>query len=362
MRAAVFHGRNDVRIEDVSVPTILPDEVLLKVAAVGICGTDGHEYAHGPILFPIENRHPVSRHQGPMIPGHEIAGVVVEVGSDVRGLVPGSLVVTGAGISCGTCHWCLRGRTNLCAEYVTVGLQRNGGLAQFVAVPAATCIDTAPYGLEPDSAALAQPMSIAVHAMRRGRVEPGDVAVVIGAGGIGAFLTFALAQSRASVIVLDLNPARLEVARRLGADHTLIPGSGESLASVLEANGLVASVVYEVSGSPAGLDLAFGSAPRGCRIVMVGLQGAAVTMNARDVSLREIEVIGTNAHVLRDDLPAALSLLAARTEGWSDIAPVALSLDDLVEVGLKPLANGTGEQIKTLVDPWADSTRPTGRS
>lgn len=360
MRAAVFHGRGDIRVEEVADPIPGPDDVLLKVAAVGICGTDGHEFAHGPFLFPIDIEHPVSGHRGPMIPGHEIAGWVVEAGDSVQGLQPGDLVVTGAGISCGSCHWCTRGRTNLCIQYSTVGLQRHGGLAQYVAVPARTCLDAGSYGLDADTAALAQPMSIAVHAMRRGRVEAGDVAIVIGAGGIGAFLTFALAQSEVDVVVTDLSAERLDVAVRLGARHTLLPSAAVTLAGLLEAESLIPSVIYEVSGSPAGIDLALRAAPRGCRVVLVGLHGHELSVNPRDLSLREIELIGTNAHVLADDLPSALGLLAARTEPWTDIAPVALSLGDLVELGLKPLASGTSTQIKTLVDPWADASRRTG--
>lgn len=113
-------------------------------------------------MFPIAIPDPVTGHSGPMIPGHEIVGRVVAVGEAVNGFSEGALVVSGAGISCGRCPWCRRGRTNLCERYATVGLQRHGGLAEFVAVPAGTCVDVAPYGLAPDVAALAQPMSIGV--------------------------------------------------------------------------------------------------------------------------------------------------------------------------------------------------------
>jgi len=359
MRAAVFHGRDDVRIEDVADPVVGPRDLLLKVAAVGICGTDGHEFAHGPTLFPIEVEHPVTHHCGPLIPGHEIAGWVQATGAEVSDFATGMLVVSGAGISCGQCHWCAAGRTNLCANYSTVGLQCHGGLAQYVAVPSDTCIDTGPYGLTPDAAALAQPMSIAVHAMRRGRPRSGEVVVVIGAGGIGAFLTYALAQFGAVTVVADLNPQRLAVAKSLGAHTTVIPEDGQGLGQVLSSQGLVPSVIYEVSGSTPGFDLARSIVPRGGRIVLVGLHGQPCAINLRDISIREIEIIGTNAHVLRTDLPMALDLLATRTDGWRDVAPIALSLDSLVDGGLKPLAAGQSDQIKTLVDPWSDLTRST---
>lgn len=160
-------------------PVVATGELLLEVRAVGICGTDAHEYSHGPTMFPIEQRHPETGHVGPMIPGHELSGVVVEVGEGVDGFAIGDLVVSGAGISCGLCHWCQQGMTNLCESYATVGLQRNGGLAEFCSVPASTCVNAGSYGLEADTAALGQPMAITVHSMRRGRLQKGDVVVII---------------------------------------------------------------------------------------------------------------------------------------------------------------------------------------
>lgn len=359
MRAAVFYGREDIRVEEVPVPSAGPGELLIRVGAVGICGTDAHEFSHGPTMFPIHHQHPVSGHEGPMIPGHELAGTVEAFGDGVTEFPIGTVVVSGAGVSCGTCEWCLRNRTNLCAVYSTVGLQRDGALAQFVAVPAATCVDVGPYGLAIDEAALGQPMSIAVHALRRGRPEPGDVIVIIGVGGIGAFLTYAAAELGATVVVSDLDEERLEIARALGAHHTVSPRTDAPIAEMLVSAGLTPTVVYEVSGSKAGLAEALAISPRGCRLVLVGLQAHPTDINLRDVSIREIELIGTNAHVVGTDLPEALRLLAARKVGWGDIAPTALSLASLVDEGLRPLAEARSTRIKTLIDPWTADTRAT---
>src|SRR5437899_6048129 len=185
MRAAVYHGAGDIRIEDVPDPAPAEDELLLEIHAVGICGTDVGEFVHGPMSYAVAG-HPVTGHRGPLIPGHELTGRVVARGERAGDFELGAVVASGAGISCGECFQCRAGRTNLCLRYSTVGLQRNGGLAQFCNVPAATCVDVAPYGLDEETAALAQPMAIGVHSMRRGRINPGEDAVVIGAGGIGA--------------------------------------------------------------------------------------------------------------------------------------------------------------------------------
>lgn len=359
MRAAVFHDTQDIRVEEMPDPTLGPGDLLVRVGAVGICGTDAHEYAHGPVMFPIHTKHAVSGHQGPMVPGHELAGTVVAVGDGVTGFHEGSIIVSGAGISCGTCHWCKRGRTHLCQQYSTLGLHTHGGLAQFVAVPASTCIDVSPYGLTLDEAALGQPMSIAVHSMRRGRLEAGDVTVIIGVGGIGAFLTYAAAELGATVVVSDLDEDRLAIARSLGAAYTVNPKDGGSVADTLAANGLIPTVIYEVSGSKQGLAEAMALAPRGCRIVLVGLQGSPTEINPRDISIRELELLGTNAHAVAVDMPEALRLLASRAEGWRDIAPTALSLDALVSEGIEPMVEGRSTRIKTLIDPWADAPRDT---
>ena len=193
MRAVRFHAAGDIRVDEVPAPPAPgPGEVLLKVATAGICGSDGLEYAKGPSLIrPLDVPHPVTGHLGPLTLGHEFAGEVVAVGDGVEDLRPGMLVACGAGMSCGTCPPCRAGRTNLCTTYATIGFHADGALAEHVLAPADICFDAGAYGLGPDAAALAQPMAIAVHAARRGRVAADELVLIIGAGGIGSFLTFA---------------------------------------------------------------------------------------------------------------------------------------------------------------------------
>ena len=149
---------------------------------------------------------------------------------------------------------CGRGRTNLCDDYATLGLQTNGGLAQFCAVPANTCFG-APAGLGEDAIGLAQPMSIAVHATRRGRVEPGEDVVVIGVGGIGAFISYVAARIGGRVLALDLDPKRLKIATSLGVQHVARAGEVD-LPAHLRALGMRPSVIFETSATTQGLDAA----------------------------------------------------------------------------------------------------------
>jgi (R,R)-butanediol dehydrogenase / meso-butanediol dehydrogenase / diacetyl reductase len=237
-----------------------------------------------------------------------------------------------------------------------VVLQRTGGLAQYCAVPASTCLSAAAFGLSGDTAGLAQPMSIAVHAVGRGRLQAGERALIIGAGGIGAFATWVATSRGAHVTVCDLDEHRLASAKGLGADAVVRLGRDGDLAALLDGGPW--DVVYEISGSGGGARTATTAVATGGRIVVVGLQHDAVQVDFRRLALSEITITGTNAHVCGDDLPAALELLAARNGGWADIAPEVLPLDEVGPHGLDPMAARLPVPIKVLVDPWASERRP----
>ncbi len=340
----MFRTAGQAAVEEIPVPAPGADEVLVRVAVCGVCGSDAAEFDHGPILT-----------SPPVVLGHEFVGTVEAVGSNVTDLVPGRRVVCGAGVSCGECRQCRRGRTNLCAEYWTTGLQRDGGLAEFVVAPASVLLDVTDSPLSLDTLGLAQPMSIAVHAVRRSGVGPDDNAVIVGAGGIGAFLIVAAAAVASQVVVVDLDPARLELAARLGATTTLDPRDG-ALADQLVSLDVHPDVLFEVSGSAAGLDSVLAAARPGSTIVPVGIQRAEVLVPLASWTVREYTIVGTNAHVFATDLAEAVRLLATRAD-WTDIAPTVHPLDRTLADGLIPLSTGSSQRIKTLIDPAATQVR-----
>jgi (R,R)-butanediol dehydrogenase / meso-butanediol dehydrogenase / diacetyl reductase len=358
MRAAVFHGRGRIEIEEVPMPEPGADELLVEVGAAGVCGTDASEFTHGPTQFPIHRRHPVTGHLGPLVPGHEFGGTVVAMGSEVAGFSVGDVVASGAGMSCGRCPQCWAGMTNVCSRYATVGLSRHGALAQYVTTPASICVEVGSLGLGSDTAALLQPMAIAHHAFRRGRPREGQPVVVIGVGGIGAFIVHVAARSHGRVLAVDLDPHRLAIASTLGADRVIDPAV-EDLAEVVAGFDRL-PVVYEVTGTAAGLESAWSILPPGATLVAVGIQEGARPIDLPSLTVGERELVGTNAHVAATDLPAAARLVAERPEGWSDVAPMVFPLEMLVEEGLRPLAEGRADRIKTLFDPSAGEARPLG--
>ena len=359
MRAAVYHAPRDIRIEEIARPSPAADELLLRVHANGICGTDASEFVSGPQMYPLHARHPLTGHEGPIVPGHEFTGFVEETGRDVRGFRDGELIVTGAALWCGRCRQCRAGRTSICAQYGTVGLHRDGGLAQYVRLPAHIAVRAEPLGLRPDVAALTQPMAIAVHALRRGAPRKAEDAVVIGAGGIGAFLVYALAQAGANVVAVDTQPDRLATAARLGAAGTVEAPEPGALRAALDALAVVPTLMFEVSGHDEGLAAALAAVEPGGRVVEVGIAKHPIAIDARRLTTKEIELIGTNALIGSEDVPEAARLLSLDQPLWAQVAPAAIPLSRLIEDGIVPLVEGRGARIKTLVDPWIDTERAT---
>src|SRR3954466_5831315 len=235
MRAAVYYGLHDVRIEDVSTPVPGQGEVLLRVARSGMCGTDATDWKTGPKTFPVNRRHPVTGHEGPMVFGHEFVGEVVGQGPGATTPL-GSLVASGAGVSCGECDRCREGRTNLCRSYYTLGLNTAGGMAELVAVPESKLVPV-PDGLGPDAAGLAQPLAVGLHAARRAGARDGDRVVLVGAGAIGTFvLTGLRSLVDVDLTVVDFPGPRLEGATRLGATR-VVPAGPEAADAVRTAVG-----------------------------------------------------------------------------------------------------------------------------
>ncbi len=338
MRAARYHDVGDVRVE--SVPDAPPprhDEVRLEVLRAAICGTDASEYAYGPLQIPIHFEHPGNGRRGPVTLGHEFVGRIESIGSGVEGLSVGQRVVPGAGVWCGSCEWCLAGRTNLCARYYTHGLQADGGLAEYATVPARTC-RAVPDCIGDDAASVAQPLAVALHAVRRGKPAPGQVAVLIGVGGIGHFALAALADAAPSALVaVDVDRDRLAHARATGASHVVDPSNSDPIALVRElTGGLGAHLVIEASGAPPSPALAIELVRRGGTIVLVGLQAAPCKLDLASLVLNEVTVVTTVAHVCDEDLPKALDLLRDAALGEEAIDRV-IPLEAVVTDGLIPL-------------------------
>ncbi|WP_370067260.1 zinc-binding dehydrogenase [Mycobacterium sp. MAA66] len=347
MAAAVYYGAHDIRIEEVPVPSPAPGEALVQVLRSGICGTDATEWVAGPKTFPVEHRHPHSGHLGPIIPGHEFVGEIV-VSDPASDLDVGDLVASGAGIWCGHCRRCRAGRTNLCLNYRTLGLNVNGGMAEYVAVPSKS-LRRIPRGMSVDHAGLAQPLAVGIHAARRSGARAGDRVVVIGAGAIGSFVLAGLKHlTDVEVTVIDFPGPRLERASRLGATCTLAPSEDIASDVIDLLAGVRPDVVIEASGAPGQLSSAIQMVTDGGRVLAVGIPKSKPEIDFHSVVFREITIDSTLAHICDTDLPAALEVLTKGQLG-TELAETPVPLDELGP-SLDRLSAGRVEG-KVLIDP-----------
>jgi L-iditol 2-dehydrogenase len=303
MNAAVLHGPRDLRFEQVPVPEPGPDEVLIRIAANGICGSDIHYYEDGK-LGPFT----VSR---PYIPGHEACGTVVRGTRGTGALSERQRVAIEPGIPCRKCALCKAGRYNLCRDVIFLSAPPvNGTFAQYAAV-AADFVHALPDALDDESGAFVEPVSVGVQACIRGGLKPADSVVVIGAGPIG-LVTFLVAQAfgAAAVFLVDRLQSRLSLGKSLGAAEVIDSSLGdpvERVAALTAGRGV--DVVFDASGSSRGCALAPSLATRGGSVTLIGWpETAELPFPIEMVIERELDVHGVNRYA--NAYPRAIALLA----------------------------------------------------
>jgi L-iditol 2-dehydrogenase len=245
MKRAVLKARQQFEIRDVPVPAPAAGEVLVRVRAVGVCGSDLHMYQEGAIGgIRIEDA------AGPFAPGHECMGVVEAIGAGVARALIGKRVFVEPAINCGHCRWCLAGKPNVCPNHAFLGLPpQDGCLSEYMTHPARLC-EVLPDELGDDAAVVLEPLAIAVHSLDRVAPSAGSAAVVLGAGPIGLTHIMLLARSGiAPLIVTDVLDYRLDLARQLGATHTYNPTRDDVVSAVRDiTHGDGADFVFECAG------------------------------------------------------------------------------------------------------------------
>ena len=349
MRAARFHGRKDIRIEDVAEPELRPGTVAIDVAWCGICGTDLHEYLEGPIFIPAHGHpHPLTGEDTPVTMGHEFSGTVSALGDGVDDLAVGDGVVVEPYVVCDECPPCREGNYHLCTRMGFIGLAGGGGgLSEKVVVPRRW---VHPVGDMPlDQAALIEPLSVAHHAVERSGAKAGQAAVVGGSGPIGLLVAAVLRGMGVTVIVSEVSSARIERAQGV-AHHVLNPRDGSIGDRVRElTDGLGADLGFECAGVNAVLDDVLDAVRPAGVVVNVSIWGAPATVDMQKLVLKEIDLRGTIAYVR--DHAAAIALVQ---DGTVDLAPFItgrIALDDLVDEGLHTLIDHTDTAVKILVSP-----------
>jgi L-iditol 2-dehydrogenase len=316
---------------DAPDPQIGADEVLVRVRACGICGSDVHGMDGS-----------TGRRLPPLIMGHEAAGIVAEVGAQVRNWKKGDRVTFDSTISCGACWYCQRGLPNLCDRRRVLGVscdeyRQHGAFAELVALPARV-LYRVPESVSFEQAAMVEPISVAVHAVKRAAVSLGDVAVVMGTGMIGLLVVQALrAAGCGKIIAVDIEPQKLELARKFGADVVLNAKECDVPQEVRgHTEGRGADVALEVIGLGPTINTAIASLRKGGTLALVGNFRPTVEIPLQAVVTRQLILAGCCANC--DDYPATLELIGRQ----------AISTDALVSA-TPPLAEGAA-WFKRLYD------------
>lgn len=334
MKAAVFYGVGDLRVEDRAEPVAGPGEVVLRVSACGICGTDRH-IMHGEF-------HTVP----PVVIGHEFAGTVEEVGEGVTDLAPGDRVAIDPNMPCGTCRPCRRGQIHLCENLRALGVDVDGGFAERCAVPRAQCYRL-PNGVPLEDGAMTEPLACCVRGIDRAGVRPGDTVAVIGGGAIGQLLAqLARISGAANLVLSDPVAARREMALSSGVDAVVDPTREDPLApgGALEGG---ADVVIEAVGSAPTTAQAVDWAAPGATVLWFGVTppGITIPVEPNRIFVKELTIAGARINPFTHS--RALALLGSGQVRVGHLITRQIALDDLPAVLERP----TGDDVKTVVVP-----------
>lgn len=349
MQAAVWYAAKDLRVEHVSIPAISdPHEVKVKVAACGICGSDLHEYAAGPIFIPVDEPHPISGEQAPIIMGHEFSGEVVEVGEKVTRVSVGDRVAIEPILSPNKDGAYLVERYNLTPQLGFHGLSGGGGGFSEFTVVGEHMVHKLPDGLSFEQGALIEPAAVALHAVRQSCLKAGDSAAVFGAGPIGLMTIEALkAAGAAHVYAVEVAPSRKAKAESLGAT-VVDPQQEDAVAKLQALSGGGVDVAFEVTGIPAVLNQALHSTHEGGETVVVSIWEGEASFHPNDLVIKERTMKGIIAY--RHVYPAVIALMERGYFRAEDMVTQRISLVDIIEEGFEALLSDKS-QVKIIVAP-----------
>ncbi len=338
MLAAVYHGRHDIRVQEwPAPPRPQPDWVTVAITYCGICGTDVEEYLHGPVVIPTAP-HPLTQAQAPLVLGHEGTGVVLAAGPGA-GIEVGTRVGLENSVGCEHCAACLSGNRQLCAQLAVMGLMMDGALAEAVNVPASMCA-ALPAGLADEAGALAESLAVGVRAVRRAGAVDGMDVHVFGAGTIGLMTAqVARAAGARSVTLRDPSAARL---RRAAAMRF------EILAPGIDAGR--AAVVFECSGTAAGLREALAATAKRGTTVMLGLHDRPREIDLVAMLMDERVMLASLSHSM-DDYVRAIELLNERRIEFEPLITDRVLLEDAVVRGFDALVADPEDHLKVLIRP-----------
>jgi L-iditol 2-dehydrogenase len=353
MNALLLSDYKQLTVEDLPIPGCAPTEVLVQVAACGICGSDVHGYDGSS-----------GRRIPPIVMGHEAAGIVAAVGSDVMSVSLGDRVTMDSTVYCGRCEFCLRGEVNLCEDRQVIGVscgdyRRGGAFAEYIAVPE-YILYKLPPALSFADAAMLEAVSVALHAVKLAQIKGGETTLVIGAGMIGLLILQAARVAGCSrVFVADVDATRLKLAAALGADETLQASEADLIRDTLRlTHGRGVDVVFEAVGRQETVATAIDCARKAGAVTLVGNIAAQVSVPLQKIVTRQIRLQGSCASA--GEYPEAMELVAS---GRIKVAPLISAVAPLYD-GPQWFARLYAREpnlMKVILDPRRPDPRGPGQ-
>jgi (R,R)-butanediol dehydrogenase / meso-butanediol dehydrogenase / diacetyl reductase len=349
MRAAVFHAARDIRVEDVPEPSGLgPRQVLLRPLWCGVCGTDLHEFAQGPIVIP-DTPHPLNGAVLPQILGHEFSAAVVETGAEVTKVQAGDRVSIMPLIVCGRCHFCVRGQNHLCTSMACTGLSSPwGGIAE-LAVVEEYQVSRLPESVSDVQGALVEPTSVAAYGVDRANISPGDSLLITGFGPIGALASLYAYANGAHVIVAEPNPNRAAFARSLDVGEVIDPTDGDPVEAIRElTDGIGVDAAVECSGNARALNTCIDATRSAGTVVQTGLHTGPASIEPMQVSLKDLSIVGTWCFPIWD-WPRIIGLIASGRCPVERVVTAQIATEHVVAGAFEPLLDPQGREMKVMV-------------
>ncbi len=333
MLAALFNGNRDISLCDYSIRALEKKELLIKVAYCGVCGTDHHIFeGKAPSKIPV-------------ILGHEYSGTIVDMGSPVSGFSIGDRIAINPNIYCGYCDYCKRGKINFCENHQALGVTLNGGFAEYSIVPM-TQAYLLPSDFDLDLAAFAEPLSCCLRGMEHAAIKAGDNVIVIGGGSIGLIMVQLVKNAgAASVILIEPEILKRNLAKELGADHTLDPGNNQLSEKIKDFTHSHIDVIIECVGKNSTVQMAVQLARKGTRIVIFGLAPSDhnVTFNLQYLFHNELSIL--NSFLNPFTFNAAINLLVGGKVSVRKLISDRISLKNVNSI----FNNTTNSSIKQQI-------------
>ena len=324
MRAAIYKGPRNLVVEEYTLNTVGPDELIIKVEVCGLCGTDYHIFSGQAPAKP------------PVVPGHEYTGVVVEKGSKVENFNSGDHVSVDPNIYCGKCYYCRTGNIQFCTDLKALGVTLNGGFAEYSIIPSSQAY-LIPKDFPLSFASFAEPLSCCVHGIDKAAIRQGETVVILGAGAIGLLmLQLSEIAGAGKTIVLEPVESKRKLAEKLGADFCFDPNTEESIKNILEITSGGADVVIECVGSHEAAELSLMLPKRGGRIIIFGLSEKqdSVNINLQYLFSKELTIRGSLLNPFT--FSRSVELLISGKIDVASFSTATATIDDLNKILVNP--------------------------